>query len=244
MTRVGLLGEGAEAAADAVSDAGGEAVVGETGDVDVVAALDEAALLDAAAGDVDAAAGNLDTPLLPVGAGREYGGVSDADRVSGLAALGRGEFSVVERPTLAVSTGDGEARALADVTLVTRDPAKISEFGVRRGGREVESVRADGVVVATPTGSRGYAADAGGPVLDADVDAVSVVPVAPFRVDRTNRVVAPPLSVAVVRDETAVELHVDGRDRGLLAAHDPVELAWGASLSVAVVSGSRAARGD
>jgi NAD+ kinase len=228
-TRVAVVGEDTSGAMDAIRDAGGR--VADPSDADVVAVLGEAALLDAAT--------DPPAPLLPVGAGREYGGVARPDLDAALASLATGDFSVVDRPTLSVDSPDVSARALADVTLVTTEPAKISEFDVEAGDRSVGSVRADGVVAATPVGSRGYATDASGPRLEPDVSAVAVVPVAPFRIDRTNWVAAPPLSVTVARDETSVELHVDGRGQRTVAPGNPVELTWGDPLSVAVVPATR-----
>lgn len=244
-TRVGLLGADAASVADVVSDAGGEPVLREStddsretpafdttgGDLDVVAALGEDAVL--------AAAGVVDAPILPVDAGPGYGGVRATDRSDALAALATGDFEVAARRTLSVTANGSTVRALADATLVTSDPADISEFRVENSGRRVDTVRADGVVAATPTGSRGYAADAGGPHLDFDVDAVAVVPIAPFRVERPNWVLGPPASLTVVRGEAAVDVYVDGRHTGPLGPHEPVELDWGTPLPVATVPVSR-----
>lgn len=229
-TRVAVVGDGRGEAADTVRDAGG-LVVDDPTEADVVAVLGEKPLLDTAA--------TAHPSVLPVAAGREYGGVARQDRDAALASVATGDFSVVDRPTLAVDAPGVSGRALADVTLVTTEAAKISEFQVEAGERTVGSVRADGVVTATPTGSRGYATDAGGPRLEPDVSGVAVVPISPFRVDRTNWVVAPPLSVTVARDETGVELHVDGREQGILPIGEPVELTWGDPLPVAVVPSTR-----
>ncbi|MFB6069152.1 MAG: hypothetical protein ABEJ90_04415 [Halobacterium sp.] len=231
MTRVGLLGDGADDAAESVRDAGGTPVFGgDAGDADVVAAFGEDAFLDAA--------GDVDTPVLPVGAGAAYGGVDSVDSEDALSALATGDFEVRSRRTLSVTAGE-TVRAFADATLVASDPGDISEFAVRSDGREVDTVRADGVVAATPTGSHGYAADAGGPLLDPGIGAVSVVPVAPFRVERTNWVLGPPATLTVVRREAAVDLYVDGRRRGAVEPHEPVVLDWGAPLAVAAVPVSR-----
>lgn len=229
-TPVAVVGDEAGDAADAVRDAGGS-VVGDASEADVVAAVGEDALLEVAA--------DQPAPVLPVAAGTEYGGVAHRDLEPALASLGAGDFAVVDRSTFAVDAPTGSTRALADVTLVTTEPAKISEFDVDAGDRTVGSVRADGVVAATPVGSRGYATDAGGPRLDPEVPAAAAVPISPFRVDQTNWVVAPPLSLTVARDETTVELHVDGRGLGTLGVGDPVELTWGAPLRVAVVPATR-----
>ena len=229
--RVGLLGDSASGAADVVRDAGGEVVVGAdalTAAVDAVAALGESALLDALEARVE-------VPVLPVDAGREYGGVASADRPAALAALTDGDYDVDQRATLAVSAGETQVRSLADVHVVTAEPARISEFRVETTDGTVDTVRADGVVAATPAGSRGYAADAGGPLLSRDADAVAVVPIAPFRVERTRWVLDPPGSLTVVRNDADVTLFTDGRERGYASAHDAVELDWGDPLPVAVV---------
>lgn len=229
--RVGILGDDASAAADLVRDAGGDAVVGEdalTEDVDAIAALGEDALLDA----LDA---RVDAPVLPVDAGCEYGGIAGVDLPAALARLTAGDYDVERRATLSVTAGDTTARALADVVLVTSEPASISEYRVETADERVDTVRADGVVAATPAGSRGYAADAGGPLLSRNADALAVVPVAPFRIGKPRWVLEPPVSLTVVREAADVDLQVDGRDRGLAATHETVELAWGDPLSVAVV---------
>jgi len=256
--RVGVLGDGADGAADAIRDAGGEAVTGEAAldesAVDVVAAIGEAAVLDALAAGVGvhqaAASASTSgqhaeqpggTSVLPVAAGREYGGVERDDLPDALTALASGDYEVRERPTLSVTAGETDVRALADVMLVTDEPARISEYAVATRGSSVDEVRADGVVVATPAGSHGYAADAGGPLLSADAGALAVVPISPFRVERTQWVLDAPASLEVVREDADVALLVDGRERGLAEPGVPVELDWGAPFEVAVVPASRPA---
>jgi NAD+ kinase len=156
-----------------------------------------------------------------------------------LDALAAGNYDVESRQTLSVTAGDRALRALADVTLVTTQVAQISEFAIRAEGRDVDTVRAAGVVAATPSGSHGYAADAGGPLLASDTSAVAVVPIAPFRFSRDRWVLAPPVSFTVVRDGPTVNLYVDGRRLGPVSAHEPVALDWGDPFPVATVAGSR-----
>jgi len=235
MTRVGMLGSDAASAAERVRDAGAEAVLSPDADdvsADVLVALNEDALLDALAA-------GRDVPVLPIGTGREYGGVPGAGRTRALDALAAGNYDVESRQTLSVTAGDRALRALADVTLVTTQVAQISEFAIRAEGRDVDTVRADGVVAATPSGSHGYAADAGGPLLASDTSAVAVVPIAPFRISRDRWVLAPPVSFTVVRDGPTVNLYVDGRRLGPVSAHEPVALDWGDPFPVATVAGSR-----
>lgn len=236
LTRVGLLGSGAADAAGILRDVGGDPVVGDAAyaDADVLVALGEDALLEAVTTDVD-------VPVLPVAAGREYGGVPREGVERALTELADDEYETRDRRTLAAAVDGSEHRGLADATLVTSEPAQISEFEVRADDEHVDEVRADGVVAATPAGSHGYAAATGGPLLQAGADAVSVVPIAPFRVERLTWVLDPPVELTVTREESAVSVFVDGRKRGSVAPDETVELDWGAPFTVAAVSNSEPA---
>ncbi len=55
------------------------------------------------------------------------------------------------------------------------------EFEILVDGSLMEDFRADGVIIATSTGSTAYAMSAGGPIVDPRVDAIVMVPMAPFK---------------------------------------------------------------
>lgn len=177
-----------------------------------------------------------DAPVIPVGSRRLAVDADDAERrVRTLidAAL-RGDEHVddppvdgVQRathPILAVDAGDGETRRAAfDVALVTAEPARISEFAVDYTDGPDDSFRADGVVVATPLGSDGYANAAGGPVVEPGAG-LAVAPIAPFSTRTDARIVASRLSLSVERETESVALVVDGRERGVVTPHRPVAI--------------------
>ncbi|GGL30200.1 hypothetical protein GCM10009037_12350 [Halarchaeum grantii] len=235
---VGLVGPDADGAAAVVGNAGGHAHVGTASDVlaadvDAVAALSESALYELVRAGL--AAG---TPVLAVNAGDGVPSAATADRDRALRRLVRGEYAERERPTLAVDARRETYRALADVMLVTAEAARISEFAIdatgESGTEHVDTVRADGVVVATPAGSRGYTRTDDGPVLSPAVDAVAVVPIAPFRVECPDWVVSLPATLSVERDETDVALLVDDADVALVEPGAPVDIAHGAPVTLAV----------
>jgi NAD+ kinase len=124
--------------------------------------------------------------------------------------------------------------------LSTDEPARISEYTVRCGAETVATFRADAVLVTTPAGSTGYARAAKGSLLAPGTGVVGVVPIAPFVTD-TDQWVLPDdaVSLVVERDETPVELLVDGRSVGLVDPRQPVKVEQTASLTVAVVEESR-----
>ncbi|MFO7833138.1 MAG: hypothetical protein R6V31_03565 [Halohasta sp.] len=117
------------------------------------------------------------------------------------------ESPTVDAHPLAVSVGDTASTAAFDVTLVTSEPARISEYTVSVGGRDHATFRADGVVVATPLGSGGYGRAVGGPQL-AFGTGLAVVPIAPFATIADAWVLRPPLSIRLERDD-AVDVFAD-----------------------------------
>lgn len=217
-----------------VEAAGGDAVAGTAEDL-----LDRSLDAVVARGERDVLAltrHDSPPPILPVGAGRGFGSVPDGEFDAALAAALDGEYEPIERAMLALSV-DGErvGRIAFDAMLVTEEPAKISEYEVRSGGERVSRFRADGVVLATPAGSSGYAAAADGPVL-APGTGVAVVPVAPFATTHDHWVLDPERGVefTVERDEGPVELLVDDRRCRTVPPRTPVSITVDGSLSVLV----------
>lgn len=241
MTRIGIAGAGADAAAEAVEGIDGDAMAGTPGelvdaDIDVLVALGADALYDL----VSAGASH---PVLPVDAGVALESVPRDQLDAALHDVVAGNYATTDSRLLAVAV-DGETyRAFSDVMVVTTEAARISEYGIHttlaQETTTVDTVRADGVVVATSRGSQAYSKDARGPVLAPDAGIVSVVPIAPFRVDRSHWGLTLPVTLTVERDESDVTLLVDDTDHGILDAHATIELTWGDALSLVRVSASQ-----
>ena len=126
----------------------------------------------------------LDIPLLCINLGRLgfLADVSPAETFDVLPAILRGEFCVEERLLLDVElhrNGQllGATTALNELALHKWDSLKMIEFETRSGGRLLNRQRADGLIVATPTGSTAYALSAGGPILYPNLRALVVVPI-------------------------------------------------------------------
>jgi NAD+ kinase len=173
-----------------------------------------------------------ETPIAPVAAG--VGRYEVPERAVGAAvdAAAREDLRTVAHPLLDVAVaGEPAGAAVADVTLLTAAPARISEFGIGSADGWVETVRADGVVVASPLGSTGYARDAGGPVLAPETGLVTV-PISAYAMHVRPWVLRPPVSLSVERDEADVTLRLDDEVARSVPPEAPVDIEAGATLSL------------
>lgn len=235
---VGVLGDG-DAPVAAVESAAGSTVA--SGDAGAVYGADpDVVVVGSPAGLRAAVRTDPAVPVLGVDLDAGVPSVAAGDLPAAVEAVLAGEWTRRERTVVSVSTGDHAVAALLDATVMTAEPARISEYAVasvdeRGDDQRGRQFRADGVVVATPAGTRGYARAAGGPVLSPGVDAAAVVPVAPFTVDRSRWVLRYPVSVTVERDEGDVALFVDGvRETrvpsGESVVVEPTGVAWFAAV--------------
>lgn len=231
---IGVVGPSEEAARLVDEMVGIEVLVGEPDEVlaaepELVVAIGEPAV-------VALIQAHVAVPVLPVETGE---GLVDAplDRTPAVIARGLDAgFDVREWPLLEVAI-DAEVvgRGGFDVMLVTTEPARISEYAVDTPD-SADRFRADGVVIATPAGSCGYARAVGGPVLDSDAEGLAVVPVAAFDVRSTVRVTSldATLSVHVVREEGGITLLVDGEECGQVPPNRPVTVRVADTLETVV----------
>ena len=94
----------------------------------------------------------------------------------------RGDYHVEERLKLKVMVdGKRQYDCVNEVVVHTSQVAKIRHYEIRVDGAVAEQIRADGIIVATPTGSTSYSMSAGGPILDPRVRAFVVAAIAPFK---------------------------------------------------------------
>jgi NAD+ kinase len=150
-------------------------------------------------------------PLVGINQGR-LGFITDIrldDYRGVLAPMLRGEYAEDKRSLmLAQVMREGQcvfkAQALNDVVVNRGATSGMVELRVEIDGRFVASQRADGLIVASPTGSTAYALSSGGPLLHPDNPSWALVPIAPHTL--SNRPIVIPDSVEIV-----IEL-VAGRD--------------------------------
>jgi NAD+ kinase len=130
--------------------------------------------------------GAQETPILGVNLGR-VGFLTSATRESlqpALESLVAGQFQIDRRLALraAIRDPEGETRAIQmavnDVAVHKGGVARVIRVNVFIQGENVGPYSADGLIVATPTGSTAYSLSAGGPIVVPGVEAMVVTPIA------------------------------------------------------------------
>ena len=169
--------------------------------------------------------GQRGVPLVGINLGR-FGFLTDipARELKGaVGAILDGDFIPEERTMLAGSVRRGgkavfSVLALNDVVVSRGAVGSMIELAVTVDGEFIYSLRADGLIVATPTGSTAYALSAGGPILHPSLQAVALVPISPHTL--SNRPVA---IRGTSKVEITLERGVDARANFDMQAHFPLE---------------------
>jgi NAD+ kinase len=95
----------------------------------------------------------------------------------------KGEFTIERCMKLSITVNDEKfPEALNEVLISADEPAKLLYARIFKDEETILNLQADGVMVATQTGSTGYSLSAGGPVLDPSLDAFVLTPVCPLSI--------------------------------------------------------------
>ncbi len=148
-----------------------------------------------------------------------------------LEAVLRGEYTAEERMVLGATllrAGESVAdyQALNDVVIAKRALGRLIDLEVSVDGQLVTAYRADGLIIATPTGSTAYNLSAAGPILFPTMDAVVLTPICSHAL--TNRPIVLPatlrLEVTLRTDTPDVALSVDGQPGLAVTPKDVVQV--------------------
>lgn len=169
----------------------------------------------------------VDVPVLGVNSGH-IGFLSkvEAEALEGsLQDLVDGRFSLELRMMLAAHLGDESYAALNDAAIVRGAQVRLVQLEVLIDGSHLATWLADGLVVATPTGSTAYSFSAGGPIIDPTSRNLVVTPIAAYLAAIRSIVVGPSHSVVVrVIDGGDCLLSIDGREDHPLEIGATVEI--------------------
>ncbi len=119
----------------------------------------------------------------------------------------------------------GESVAFNDVVLHVRNDIRMIEFTTHIDDSFVNTQRADGIVVATPTGSTAYSLSSGGPILHPSLNAVVLVPICPHTLSNRPIVVSNESLINISMEESRdvdARVSFDGQSNIELKAGDNV----------------------
>lgn len=160
---------------------------------------------------------NFDIPVVGVNSGR-LGFLADISKnhiKSALTNIFKGNYSIVERALLRVEYSNGEAPefnyALNELAVFKSDSSSMIRITSKCDNQLLNNYWADGLIIATPTGSTAYSLSVGGPILTPDSENFVITPLAPH-----NLTIRP----VVVPDKYEIGLKVDGRGSHFLTSLD------------------------
>lgn len=140
--------------------------------------------------------------------------VEPQDIEAALAAVIGGSYDVEKRTVLHVDAGDQHWHALNDVVLSRGERARLTTINAWVDGELSSRYVADGVVVATPTGSTGYSLSAGGPIVSPKVDCMVITPICAHTLQHRPTVVHGGANIVLELlpdDVQTASLQVDGQ---------------------------------
>lgn len=157
----------------------------------------------------------VDKPVFAINSGG-MGFLSEVESkyaIGGLKQVIEGKYNIEERAKLKI-TVDGKRLpdATNEVTVQTARIAKIMYLQLFVEGERFETLGADGIIIATPTGSTSYALSVGGPIMDPSVNAMVIAPLAPFRLSARPWVVPldKKIGVKILPQTKESKLVIDG----------------------------------
>jgi NAD+ kinase len=171
--------------------------------------------------------------------------VEPAEFGSALDRLLAGDYEVAERMVLemtveSASSAHGRWYALNEAVLEKVHTGRLARLEVDINGTFFTTYAADGVIVATPTGSTAYSFSARGPIVSPRHRCVLLTPVSPHMLFDRSLVLAPEETLRfTVCDDHSVVLTADGRELGELAAGDTVSCRGGDRPARIVTFGPR-----
>ncbi len=160
----------------------------------------------------------------------------EKSEISMLSNLFSGNYTVDERMMLEVNvtknsgfglSGVYKSYALNDVTLTNGAVARMVDIDVKLNGEFITSYRADGVILATPTGSTAYSLSAGGPVIEPHMKCILLTPICPHSLFSRSVLFSDDSEVTLSKGEYSREepyVSIDGQKSDIISENDTVTL--------------------
>jgi NAD+ kinase len=169
-------------------------------------------------------------PVLGINAGRLgfLASTSDTLYEDAIRNLIKGRYSIDSRSLLQIESSDSLfdfTNGLNDFVIHKTETSSMITVHTYLNGEFLNSYWADGLIIATPTGSTGYSLSCGGPILFPGSSSFAITPIAPHNLN---------VRPIVVSDENVITFEVEGRSRNFLASIDSRSISFAPSVQIAL----------
>ena len=172
-----------------------------------------------------------DIPLLGINLGT-VGFLTEEDPehlTEALTAIMESRYQLEQRSLLHIRNprSGEEFYALNDAVITRGGYARLIRVDSSVNGKAYGIFTADGIIVATPTGSTGYSLSAGGPIVEPQMNCMIITPVCPHSMQHCPCIVSETADIRLLlspeREQTA-ELQIDGQNMGSLNSGDEIHI--------------------
>ena len=161
--------------------------------------------------------GNKNIPILGINTGRLgfLADVSPEEMEETFEDIYKGNYKIEDRSVLQVTAEgqplNGYAYGLNEIAVLKQDSSSMIAIHTSINGAYLTTYQADGLVIATPTGSTAYSLSVGGPVIVPHSNTIAITPVAPHSLN---------VRPIVINDDWEITLDVESRSHNFLIAID------------------------
>lgn len=172
---------------------------------------------------------HLDAPILGINLGH-LGFMADiptADIFASLTDLLNSDYTVDKRLALEATASRNESlRAVNDIVFHRAHNYSLIELAIQVDGIYINTFVADGVIVATPTGSTAYSLAAGGPILAPTLEAIVITPICPHTISNRPIVLTADRKIEIqyISAYDPIDVRADGLDAMSLKSGDSISI--------------------
>ncbi len=149
-------------------------------------------------------------PIIGINLGRiGYMAEIEKTEIPLISSFFSGNYTEDTRMTLSVTVGEKEYTALNDAVIHAKS-THMTDLTFYCDGDKVNSLRGDGLIFASPTGSTAYSMSAGGPVIDPSVNCICVTPICPQSLSVRPMIFSDKSVLGVVANNSDCTITVDG----------------------------------
>ncbi len=170
----------------------------------------------------------FDVPIIGINLGH-LGFMADipiSDIYPSLDDLLAGAYEIEERMMLKASYNGHGTFALNDVVVHRSSIPNLVELAIKVDGVLINTFEADGLIIATPTGSTAYSLAAGGPILTPQLEALVLTPICPHTVSNRPIVLTPnhEIQIQYLSNSSPVEVVIDGMIKHSLSSQEKLTI--------------------